>query len=127
MSTSQPAAPDPAQRESNHGSATDVSASSLLPYAQLGLRLLGVMMIVDGAGAVLGGLAYWFVNAKAYWDARIPVPADPQAVGWIMAGIPSLLCGLYFVVNGAWVLKYVFSPAPKASGEDVGTSHDVDG
>jgi hypothetical protein len=87
----------------------DSDSALFLPYAQLGLRLLGVMFFVDGVGAVFGGAIQGLFHARAYSDAGYPVPIDPHSVGWAAGGVPHLIAGLYLIVGGNWVLLNVFT------------------
>jgi hypothetical protein len=80
-----------------------------LPFAQLGLRLLGIMLVVDGAGALLGGFVQGLFQAKAYLDAGYSLPIDPHSAGWVAGGIPHLIAGFYLIISGNWVLLSVFA------------------
>ncbi len=87
----------------------DVDTLPLLPFAQLGLRLLGVMLVVDGVGAMVGGVIYGLLLARAYSDVGYAVLIDPHSAGWAAGGVPYLIAGLYLIVGGDWVLRNVFA------------------
>ncbi|MDM4019616.1 hypothetical protein, partial [Roseiconus lacunae] len=85
--------------------------------AQLGLRLLGVMLVVDGLGAMLGGLIQGLFHAKAYADAGYNVLIDPHSAGWAAGGIPHLVIGVYLTVGGNWILRNVFVSSQLSSSD----------
>ena len=91
------------------GSVHRFDSPQLLPFAQLGLRLLGIMFVVDGVGAIFGGAVQWIFQARAYSDSGYEVPIDPHSVGWIAGGVPLLIAGLYLIASGNWVLLNVFT------------------
>ncbi len=95
---------------------TGTDTSSILPFAQLGLRLLGVMLTIDGIGAIFGGVIQGLLQAKAYADAGYAVPLDPHSAGWAAGGIPHIVAGVYLIVSGNWVLDKVFTPSNRADG-----------
>ena len=84
------------------------TSRSLLPFAQLGLRLLGVLLIADGLGAMFGGLIQGMIQARAYAEAGYDVLIDPHSAGWAAGGIPHLIIGVYLTVGGNWILHNVF-------------------
>lgn len=86
---------------------------AMLPFAQLGLRLLGVMFVVDGVGAMFGGTIQGLFQAQAYSDAGYSVPIDPHSVGWAAGGLPHLIAGIYLIVGGNWVLLHVFASSQR--------------
>ena len=102
----------------------DVDTASLLPLAQLGLRLLGVMLVVDGVGAMFGGVIQGLLQAWAYSQAGYAVPIDPHSAGWAVGGLPHLIAGLYFIVSGNWVLHNVFA-SPRQ--QNIAQREDADG
>lgn len=82
----------------------------LLPYAQLGLRLLGVMLLVDGIATVAGGAVQALLQARAYQASGYEYIFDPYSVGWIASGVAYALGGLYLAIGGRWVLANIFTP-----------------
>jgi len=92
-----------------------MNSDSLLPFAQLGLRLLGVMLIVDGLGALLGGLVHGLVQGQAYAAEGYGVVVDPHSAGWAAGGIPYLIIGGYLVAGGNWILQNVFLPSQRTT------------
>jgi hypothetical protein len=86
----------------------DLNRRELLPFAQLGLRLLGIMFVVDGLGALCGGMLQGLLQAYAYTSVGYDVPIDPHSVGWVAGGVPHLLVGSYFIVSGDWILQNIF-------------------
>ena len=67
------------------------------------------MLIVDGIGALFGGLIQGLLQARAYSDAGYAIPIDPHSAGWVAGGIPHLIVGLYLIIGGDWVLRNVFT------------------
>ncbi|MEL6104932.1 MAG: hypothetical protein AAFU85_02795 [Planctomycetota bacterium] len=116
----QPPSSDHAASEPDNGHAT--TSRSLLPFAQLGLRLLGVMLIVNGLGAILGGLVQGLVQARAYAAAGYPIGIDPHSAGWAAGGIPFLVIGVYLIGGGNWILRTVFMPSRFPPGTDANTN-----
>lgn len=95
------------------------SDSSTLVWAQLGLRLLGVMLVVEGLGAMAGGITYGILVARYYTAMGYPAAIEPHSAGWAAGGILQLIGGLYLTTSGRWVLDKVFAPSsPTASIDD---------
>ena len=111
-----PPPPGHPTQEAESGSA--IAPGSLLPFAQLGLRLLGVMLIVDGLGAMFGGLIQGLLQAQAYADAGYDVLIDPHSAGWAAGGIPHFVIGFYLTVGGTWILRNVFMSSTVHSGKE---------
>jgi hypothetical protein len=88
-------------------------SAKLLPYAQLGLRLLGVLLFVDGIGAVTGGTFYAVILARAYARSGYAYTWDAHSIGWIASGCPLIAAGIYLMLDGKWVLKKIFSPVSR--------------
>lgn len=99
---------------------------SLLPLAQLGLRLLGVMFFGDGLAIMFGGLVFGVLQAKAYTDAGYDVPVDPQSGGWIAQGVPYMALGLYLMLGGNWILQSVFAPSRQRQETELAAEDDRD-
>jgi hypothetical protein len=99
----------PADKSLTRGDLVGGDLPALLPFAQLGLRLLGVMFVVDGVGAMFGGAIQGLFQAQAYSDAGYSVPIDPHSIGWAAGGLPVLIAGIYLIVGGNWVLLHVFA------------------
>jgi len=97
----------------------------MLGMAQLGLRLLGVLLVVEGAGANLGGLVQRGLQARAYATAGYPVPIDPHSAAWFASGLTILLGGLYLATNSSWVLKNVFAPSRRDCQANEGNTSDT--
>ena len=90
---------------------TEHEAPSVLPFAQLGLRLLGVLMVVDGMGAMFGGGIQWLLQVAEYANAGYSMTIDPHSAGWVAGGIPSLIVGFYLVTGCDTLLRIVFTPS----------------
>jgi hypothetical protein len=89
-------------------------------YAQLGLRLLGVMFLVDGVGGIIGSLAYAAFQSSALQQAGYDPLPDAYVFGWFATSAALLIAGIYFVVGGRWVLEKVFlPPSPTPDDDDV--------
>ena len=103
------------------------SADTFLPFAQLGLRLLGVMFVLDGVSAIFGGLFQGLMQARAYVNAGYGMHVDPHSVGWAAGGIPHIVVGLYLTIGGNWVLQKVFTAAQRSvdGSPENGTSGDA--
>lgn len=90
-------------------------------YAQLALRVLGVMFLVEGASGVVGSLMYAAMQMSAYKEAGYEPFPDYYVVGWLASSLALLVAGGYFAVGGAWVFEKVFLPSskhPEAGYED---------
>lgn len=94
-----------------------VNSHSLLHFAQLGLRLLGVLLVADGLGAILGGFVQGLVQGRAYAAQGYGVVVDPHSAGWAAGGVPLLLIGVYLVVGGNWILQNVFLPSRRSASD----------
>lgn len=90
---------------------------TILPFAQLGLRLLGVMLVVDGMGALLGGSVQWMLQIVEYSNAGYSTAIDPHSAGWGAGGIPYLVTGLYLITGGDTLLRVVFLPSRQQQAE----------
>jgi len=82
-------------------------------YAQLGLRLLGVMFIVDGIAGFIGSITNGATQSSALQQAGYPPMADPYVFGWATQSIAYILIGAYCIVGGRWLLEMVFLPASR--------------
>lgn len=82
---------------------------ALLPYAQLGLRLLGVFFLIEGTVAIIGGFVYLIWQSFEFHWAGQSYHPDAHSMGWIASGVPSFVAGLYLLFSGNWFLKNVFS------------------
>lgn len=110
-----------------NGSIHRFDSPQLLPFAQLGLRLLGIMFVVDGIGAIFGGAVHWLFLAREYSDAGYEVPIDSHSVGWVASGVPLLIAGLYLIASGNWVLINVFSSSRRQNVEEPEHTDGIDG
>lgn len=84
----------------------------LIPFAQLGLRLLGVMFVIDGGAAIGGAVVHVIAHWRLYMYSLDSVVSDPQTIAWVTSGLVQFFLGFYLVVDGRWVLRNVFLPAP---------------
>ncbi|MFO0817787.1 MAG: hypothetical protein U1A77_07595 [Pirellulales bacterium] len=105
------------QEQSETNIHSGANSHTLLPFAQLGLRLLGVMLIVDGVGAMFGGVIQGLLQARLYADAGYKASIDPHSAGWAAGGIPHLVAGIYLIIGGDWVLRNVFTSSHREAGE----------
>ncbi|WP_144059472.1 DoxX family protein [Rhodopirellula sallentina] len=112
--TSQPYHPPAMPNEDPSVDMDRTHKASLLPYAQLGVRLLGVMFFVDGLSSIFGGLIQNTFQTQAYAESGYDVAIDPHSAGWAAGGLPYLVAGLYLMVGGNWLLFAVFT-SPSAS------------
>ena len=99
-------------------------AGRIARYAQPGLRLLGVMFIVDGIGGVVWGLTYGKMQASAMRPAGYAAELDPYAIATAVQSVAYIAIGLYCVIGGRWVLEMVFLPSasPREAETDVSES-----
>lgn len=58
---------------------------------QRDFTMLGVMLLVDGLGAVFGGLIQGILQHRAYAEAGYNVLFDPHSTGWAAGGVPCLI------------------------------------
>lgn len=80
-------------------------------YAQLGLRLLGVMLLAEGLIGLVGSSIFGAIDLwQLVQDGYDPSP-DPYVYGWFASSVVSFVIGLYLIVSGRWVLTNVFLPA----------------
>ncbi len=94
-----------------------MKSCSVLPFAQLGLRLVGVLLIADGLGLILGGVVQGLVQGQAYAAQGYGIVVDPHSAGWAAGGIPHLIIGIYLVVSGNWILQNVFLPSQRPTSD----------
>lgn len=87
-----------------------LEANSLLPFAQLGLRLLGIMFFIEGVACLLFGLVQAFFLAKQYTDQGYIAPLDPHSTGSCAQGAALLFVGCYLILGGEWILRNIFTP-----------------
>jgi hypothetical protein len=113
VTPSQPVQPRP--RRIEESSADD---ERIARYAQLGLRLLGVMFLVDGVAGIAGGLVYGVMQSTIWEQAGYDSFFDQYACGWIAGGVASFVAGLYFTIGGRWVLEMVFLPSRPIQDDD---------
>lgn len=92
----------------------DDDSATIARYAQLGLRLLGVMWLVDGIGGIVGSLVYVTWQRAEIRRSGYEPTLDEYALGWFAASAVILLAGIYFIVGGRWFLEKVFLPSSRA-------------
>lgn len=80
-------------------------------YAQLGLRLIEVMIFFEGLAALLGSVIYGGLVAMEYGIAGYAPLPDSYTYGWFASSLACVLLGLYLMVGGRWVLESVCLPA----------------
>lgn len=90
-------------------------AGESLRWAQLGLRLLGIMFVVNGASGFASAgirLAVQLADARyeGFWVAW-----DLYTMSEVASATVSVAAGLYFAADGRWVIEKVFLPARPAS------------
>ena len=86
--------------------------ADLIRYAQLGLRLLGVMFFVEGVAGVIASLIYGGLLIYSYGISPESL-YDSYLWAWFAGSAPLIIAGLYFVTSGRWVIEKVFMPAPR--------------
>lgn len=75
------------------------------------------MLVVNGLGAIFGGLIQGLFQAQAYADAGYNVQIDPHSAGWAAGGVPHLVVGVYLTVGGNWILRNVFILSRRSSAD----------
>lgn len=100
-----------------HEAAGD-TGRKLLPFAQLGLRLLGVLLLVDGTASLAGGAIQSLFQARAYQASGYAYTLDPHSAGWMASGVPAFLSGLYLAFDGRWVLANIFTLVGRGAAGD---------
>jgi hypothetical protein len=80
-------------------------------YAQLGLRLLGVMLFFEGFAGLIGSVLYGGLVAMEFGVAGYAPLPDSYTYGWFVSSLACMLFGLYLMVGGRWILESVFLPA----------------
>ena len=88
----------------------------ILQYAQLGLRLLGVMMVVDGIATISGSIGYGIFQSAALQQAGYAGFPEPYTVGWFASGLAYMAAGIYFMAGGRRVIELVFLPVSTPAG-----------
>lgn len=79
--------------------------------AQMFLRLLGVMLVVEG----VGGLIYSAIVFAMLTPPLRALGYQGDAIGWGASSLVSLFAGLYFVLDGRWVLESIFLPPSRGA------------
>lgn len=92
----------------------------MLKYAQLGLRLLGVMLFIEGIIGILGCIAYWVADYNKYQYLQTDYVYDSYIIYATALSVFSTLAGYLLMSSCNWLLIRVFIPAEKE------TSHTKD-
>jgi len=79
-------------------------------YAQLGLRLIGVMFVVQGIASLLFSATYWAMHKAVLHSEGIESTPDVYSTSNFMFGAAYLFSGLYLVLGGRWLIETVFLP-----------------
>jgi hypothetical protein len=83
--------------------------SRLLRYAQLGLRLIGVMFVFEGVAGLCGSLVYMVMYALALarggYDSSLP---DAHSCGWFASSFVTTVFGYYLISDGRKIVELVF-------------------
>ncbi|MFN3192004.1 MAG: hypothetical protein ACE361_15950 [Aureliella sp.] len=81
-----------------------------LQLAQIGLRLLGIMFLVDGVSGMIGQITY---DATFYSNANYGAASFRNGFYLYIGPGVYMLAGLYFVIDGRWVLRNIFASSNK--------------
>jgi hypothetical protein len=95
---------------------TAPDSSGIAQYAQLGLRLLGVMFVIDGSAGLIGSAFHGAMQSSELQQSGYPPMPDPYTFAWAGQSIAYLVVGIYCVVGGRWVLENVFLPSSSPRG-----------
>ena len=121
MADSNPYDTPPQQKTGNAAVASSSgNLTSIGSYAVLGLRLLGVMFLIDGASNFLGTVA----NAAVQWSQLDIVPDSPDVlyydsyvIGYFVTHLLYFNAGLYLLLNPRPLVNLFFLPSKNAGGD----------
>lgn len=106
-----------------------LDSATLAVYAQLLLRVFGVLMIVEGLGLAVFSVAFGLATTRDYVAAGYSVQQglfNPHSVGYGCWAVVSLAGGLYLTIGGRWLIAALFvPPAPFERDEPVAGLGDV--
>ncbi|MBW3596440.1 MAG: hypothetical protein KY475_04095 [Planctomycetes bacterium] len=94
-------------------SAISADDDKIARFAQMGLRLLGVMFLVDGVAGLAGSITNGAPQSSALQQAGYPPTPDSYVLGWLAQSIAYIVVGAYCVIGGRWVLENIFLPSPR--------------
>ncbi len=128
-STHEPSIP-PCDQTSYYQTQEDVDIAAAVdqrvgPYAQLGLRLLGVMLLIQGIGNMIGSLAQSAVYATQLKQAGYALSVDAYAFGWFISSLVLAGAGWYLIIGGRWIVEKIFLPASTSKQVDDGVGEAV--
>ena len=120
MKTENPYGAPITQASSGATSAISVEKAQFARFALLGLRLLGVMFIVDGISSLSGSGATIAVQySQSYSPRSLDMEYyDAYNVGAIVASMLYVVAGIYLLLSPRWLLKMFFLPATPSREQD---------
>lgn len=100
---------------------------TLLPWAQLGLRLLGIYFFIEGVCGFIGNVLIAFILNWQYTLAGYESPVDAGSAGGGTISLLYTFVGFYLLLDGSWLLRNIFTPIDhekhmirRSSPEDLG-------
>jgi hypothetical protein len=97
----------------------EVESTKIVLYAQMLLRVLGVLLVIEGIGLTLFAIAFGVVTTRDYVESGYTVYQglfNAYSVAYGCSGLVSLSGGLYLTMGGRWLIAALFvPPAPLRS------------
>ena len=102
----------PVDQRASESDGISASDEQFLRYAQLLVRLMGVMFVIDGTAT----LTFCVTHALHSAYAMQPLGGefsinDSYVAGWFVSGPVTILAGVYLALGGRWILEKVVLPA----------------
>jgi hypothetical protein len=93
--------------------------AQVVRYAQLGMRLLGVMFVLEGLVGLTGSIVYAVIYAIALERSGYdPTHLDAYACGWFASSFVAAVVGFYLITDGRRLFELVFLPPSRADAPD---------
>ncbi len=89
-------------------------STKLALYAQMLLRVFGVLLIIEGIGLAVFAIAFGVVQSRDYVASGYTAYQglfNPYSVGYGCWGAVSLGGGLYLTIGGRWLIQALFVPS----------------
>ncbi len=84
-------------------------------YAQLFLRLLGLLLIASGLSEFIFGFTHSLLESAELRQAGLEAQPTPYSIASLAQGIAYIVVGIYFTVGGRWILEKILLPSSLAS------------
>jgi hypothetical protein len=100
------------------------NSDSLIPIAQMILRLMGVYFFIVGASYFAEKLSQAYLSWKRYdFDTFF---FDHLILSSLWGELVYIFAGIYLMVGGHWLINNVFLPSSHSKPSDVDTSTPLD-